>query len=318
MLPTGEYRLQSRAVTNDLSGSHSPPSTRTATSRDIVTHTADEYSRQLSDEGFDPAMVKSKGRQIPYLPDNSHSSARAEAAVSGANFVSGAIGGAGVNVGGMQTDKSSHVHISSASALTSSVSGDRYAMNRLESSGDKGGMGKNSSRISREKALESGGKVRGKGEGGASKLAESVQPKQERDPDRRKDGFSVDSIHNQRSPEDAMRDYEEQLAYLKEQLAKVTEEKDSLLQDRERVSAQWEGKVRRLKLKLKQQKGEGEGEVRTCMHIHLQIYFSKPSGSWIYFSKPLRLLCVCVCVKSFVLFLSLCTYICIHVHPCTV
>ena len=83
-----------------------------------------------------------------------------------------------------------------------------------------------------------------------------------RDHDReRDDGFSVNSIQNRRSEEDAARDYEEKLCELRERLGKVTEEKEALRQDRERVSALWEGKVQRLKRRLKEG-NEGQGVVR--------------------------------------------------------
>lgn len=234
--------LQSRAATgptNDLSASRRPfsqPTTSAALS--------ETYPRKLSSEGFDPATVK-------LTADTS----------SGPEVNSSTIKGAS-NVEEAQTDKGAYaINISSASTIGSPTATTGYTMNRLESVGDKDGSG---SQVSKKKTVaESGGRVEGRLEGvGGEDVEGYVQMKPGYD-NERLDGFSVDSIHNHRSQEDVVRDYEQQLEELRGQLAKVMEEKENLQQDRERVSAQWEGKVRRLKMKLKQQKGEGEGEVRT-------------------------------------------------------
>lgn len=234
-----------------MSGSRSPLSSRPATS-DVL---SDTYPRKLISEGFDPATVKSK---------ESYTSASAS---SGPKVVSGAIAGAASTVEEAQTDKGAYgINISSASAIGAPTSGlgGGYAMNRLESGGDKDGREKSGSQLSKKKSVaELGGREEGRSEGvGGEDVGEFVRKKPGYDRER-EDGFSVNSLHNHRSHEDTVHDYEQQLEELRGQLAKVTEEKETLLQDRERVSAQWEGKVSRLKMKLKQQKGEGEGEVRT-------------------------------------------------------
>lgn len=232
-----------------MSGSRSPLSSRPATSAAL----SDTYQRKLSSEEFDPATLKSKET---YTSDSSAT------ALSGPKVVSGPIAGAASTVEEAQTDKGAYgINISSASTI-GGLTSSGYAVNQLEGVGDKDGRGRSGSQSTKKKMVaESGGREEGRLEGvGGEDEEESVRMKPGYDRER-EDGFSVNSIHNRRSLEDTVRDYEQQLEELRDQLAKVTEEKDTLLQDRERVSAQWEGKVRRLKMKLKQQKGEGEGEV---------------------------------------------------------
>ena len=87
---------------------------------DSSSHT-DAYSRQLSNEGFDPATVKLKGAKVSHSPDNSLDSAAT--GTPGAVFVSGAVGGGSSAVGGTQTDK----------YVPTSVSEGEYTLNKLVS-----------------------------------------------------------------------------------------------------------------------------------------------------------------------------------------
>ena len=266
--------MQSRAAavpTNDLSGSTSPPLfTQPATTQDNTAH-SDPYSRQLSDEGFVPAIVKAKGGGISYSPDNSRSSVATGTTASGAQFVSGAIGGRTSSTQTPGINASPHgINISSANVL--STTGVPDTLNRLDSEGDEGGRGRSGSEGFRERS-HTVGSVGGVGGGRESQ----VRSKSKRDHYRQKEGFSVDSIHNQRSPEDMAREYEQQLAEMREQLEVVTKEKDDLVLSRERVSSQWESKVRRLKRKLQQRQGE-EGEegregVSKCAVLHVCLSF---------------------------------------------
>ena len=81
--------------------------------------------------------------------------------------------------------------------------------------------------------------------------------------ERKRNGFSVDSIHRRRGVEDVERDYEQQLEELRRELEAAKEEKEVLMESRERVRAHWEGKIRRLEKQLRQYtREEGRGEVR--------------------------------------------------------
>ena len=73
--------------------------------------------------------------------------------------------------------------------------------------------------------------------------------------------FSVDSLHNHRSSGDVLREMEEEVEELRAELLKVVGEKESLKQDKERVLALMEGKVRRLRKKLGETVGEEALEV---------------------------------------------------------
>lgn len=71
-------------------------------------------------------------------------------------------------------------------------------------------------------------------------------------------GFSVKHLHQERDDVQG-----EDLQELKSQLETVTQEKNELLRNQERVNAQWEGRVRRLERQLQaQDKGEKPAEVR--------------------------------------------------------
>ena len=73
-------------------------------------------------------------------------------------------------------------------------------------------------------------------------------------------GFNVGQLQQDR--EEMAMQYEAQLLELREQLETVTKERDSLLANRERVTAQWEGRVRRLEQQLKAyQEGKTPAEV---------------------------------------------------------
>ena len=258
--------MQSRAAavpTNDLSGSTSPPLLTQPATAQVNTAHSDPYSRQLSNEGFDPAIVKAKGGGISYSPDNSRSSVATGTSASGAQFVSGASGGGTSSTQMPGINTSPHgINISSANVLSttgvpasSGGGGGGDTLNRLDSEGDEGGRGRSGSEGFRERSHTVGsvGSVGGERES-------KVRSNSKRDRYRQKEGFSVDSIHNQRSPEDMAREYEQQLAEMREQLEVVTKEKDDLVLSRERVSSQWESKVRRLKRKLQQRQGEEGGE----------------------------------------------------------
>ena len=163
-----------------------------------------------------------------------------------------------------------NVHVYSGGWEMTSGSGSSREKTMAESGGRGVGRGEGAGGrgVGRGEGAGGRGVERGEGAGGGGEFNEFAQPRPGQDRDRQNDGFSVDSIHHHRSSEDTLRNYEEQLADLRQQLTKVTEEKDSLRQDRERVSAQWEGKVQRLQRKLKQLQGEGEEEVRLYM-LHI-------------------------------------------------
>ena len=73
-------------------------------------------------------------------------------------------------------------------------------------------------------------------------------------------GFNVSQLQQDR--EELAMHYEAQLLELQEQLETVTKERDSLLANRERVTAQWEGRIRRLEQQLKAyQEGKTPAEV---------------------------------------------------------
>ena len=79
--------------------------------------------------------------------------------------------------------------------------------------------------------------------------------------------FSVDSLHNHRSSEDAAAsELEEEMKELRARLEVVVKENQGLKQDKERVSAQWEGKVRRLRKKLGENVGGESLEVSTNLY----------------------------------------------------
>ena len=77
--------------------------------------------------------------------------------------------------------------------------------------------------------------------------------------------FRVESLQNHRSSEEVVRELEEEMEELRAQLVRLTEEKEVLRQDRERVSAQWEGKVRRLRKKLGEEVGAEALEVNVAV-----------------------------------------------------
>ena len=106
----------------------------------------------------------------------------------------------------------------------------------------------------------------GIGGAGSSSSAGPQKPKRDGVTVGERREFSVDSLHNRRSNEDTAREMEGVVAELRAQLARVTEEKEALRQDRERVSAQWEGKVHRLRKKLGEEMGEEA--VQVC-DVHL-------------------------------------------------
>ena len=73
----------------------------------------------------------------------------------------------------------------------------------------------------------------------------------------RESGFSAQQLQQEGSGGD------QQLHEVKAQLEAVTQEKNELLQNQERVNAQWEGRVRRLERQLQAyQKGDKPTEVR--------------------------------------------------------
>ena len=77
------------------------------------------------------------------------------------------------------------------------------------------------------------------------------------------DAFNVGQLQ-----QDMAMDYERQLLDVREQLESVTKERDTLLENRERVAAHWEGKTRRLERQLQEyQQGHQPTEVRNrlCM-----------------------------------------------------
>ena len=243
-------------ATIDLTGSPPPADPPHLNPRDIPPDTKDAYSHQLSDEGFDPAIVKSKTeRNISYaVTDTAHQSSNTATAVS---TVNGFIKGAGGTPGGGETETEHRA--------TSTTEKGVLRESREKTEAGSGGVGVGRGGGGRGEGGEGGvgvggAREKGTGGGGIEDLGVPVRTKLARD--RLRGGFSVDSIHNHRTTEDTVVDYERRLTELEEELAKVMEEKAALHQDRERVSAQWEGKVRRLEIKLKEQKGEEEAEVR--------------------------------------------------------
>ena len=77
----------------------------------------------------------------------------------------------------------------------------------------------------------------------------------------RENGFSAQQLQQEGSVGD------QQLHEMKAQLEAVTQERNELLQNQERVNAQWEGRVRRLERQLQAyQKGDKPTEVRGLFH----------------------------------------------------
>lgn len=73
------------------------------------------------------------------------------------------------------------------------------------------------------------------------------------------DGFSVKHLHQEKEGDV----HGDELQGLRSQLEAVTQEKNELHRNQERVNAQWEGRVRRLERQLQaQEKGEKPAEVR--------------------------------------------------------
>ena len=233
-----EYALRSRfSASNDLSGS--PPLSQTAavSSRDPPASHPDS----LSKEGFLPATVKPKADHISYTtPASSAPAASKPLATSLATSpAAGSVAPAASSPAWTQADMRhdntpvvGSIHGSSPSEVSSG-----YTAGRRE---DGGGVGRRGLGGNRGDGVENTNKV-------------SLRQNSGHDRDWQRGGFSVDSIHNRRSGQ-TEDDYERQLAELREQLAKMGEEKMKLQQDKERVLAQWQGRVRRLEAKLK---GEG-------------------------------------------------------------
>ena len=78
-----------------------------------------------------------------------------------------------------------------------------------------------------------------------------------------REGFTVTSIQRRQTQEGKVREYEDQVLELRQQLEAVVKERDALQSNQERVSAQWEGKVRRLQNQLKTLQGDEGEEVCT-------------------------------------------------------
>ena len=77
-----------------------------------------------------------------------------------------------------------------------------------------------------------------------------------------KDQSKLNVSQLQQDREELVMRYEAQLLELQEQLEMATKERDSLLANRERVTAQWEGRIRRLEQQLKAyQEGKTPAEV---------------------------------------------------------
>ena len=77
-----------------------------------------------------------------------------------------------------------------------------------------------------------------------------------------KDQSKLNVSQLQQDREELVMRYEAQLLELQEQLKMATKERDSLLANRERVTAQWEGRIRRLEQQLKAyQEGNTPAEV---------------------------------------------------------
>ena len=113
----------------------------------------------------------------------------------------------------------------------------------------------------RRRSGEGGGEERTRsGEGGGEERRRSGEGGGE---ERRE--FRVESLQNHRSSEEVVRELEEEMEELRAQLVRLTEEKEVLRQDRERVSAQWEGKVRRLRKKLGEEVGAEALEVNVAV-----------------------------------------------------
>ena len=84
----------------------------------------------------------------------------------------------------------------------------------------------------------------------------------------RESGFSAQQLQQEGSGGEG----NQQLHEVKAQLEAVTQEKNELLQNQERVNAQWEGRVRRLERQLQAyQKGDKPTEVRGSVNIMIQI-----------------------------------------------
>ena len=73
-------------------------------------------------------------------------------------------------------------------------------------------------------------------------------------------GFNVGQL--QQRMQDMAIDYKRQLLKLREQLVKVTSERDDLKQNQERVKATLEGKIRRLEQQQSQKSGSGQPPAR--------------------------------------------------------
>ena len=308
---TADYELQPRAPpSNEPTLPHdsqfTQPAVSQATMDPPLSPHSEHFSRQLSSEGFDPAAVKPKEGKLLYMPDNSRTPGTT---FSGGQFVSGRVGGAGGGAGGgdfhtagVNIQSKTDINITPTSfeprilpkttVAASTVGGTgHYAMNRLDSGEDEGErerwrtvpLGGRDGYGAGMKWRQDGEEIGGVGEWGGGGVREGgegelVKAKERHSSShsRQRDGFSVDSIHHHRSKEDMARDYEQQLVELRQQLEAVTKERDSVLESRERVTAHWEGKIRRLERQLRQHTGEeGAAEVgqhTTVITIQVVIY----------------------------------------------
>ena len=180
------------------------------------------FSRQLSAEGFSPVQVKSKGR-VP--------------------------SGTTIPTSGYMPDNSRPSPSSSHSIITG------MSTSSATSSISKSQSVAHSSHLSRKETplvvrVPDASSQTGLNDMNATSVGGGGDSS----------GFNVSQLQQDR--EELAMGYEQKLLELQEQLETVTKERDSLLENRERVTAQWEGRIRRLEQQLKAyQQGETPAEV---------------------------------------------------------
>ena len=174
--------------------------------------------------------------------------------------------GAGGELGGIISDKGHRTSPVGGATVMTSSSLSAAATGGSEFIVGSGDRVKSSPHSSREHARLDWIGEGEKGGGGAFVTGPPMPKKREREEGEGRE-FSVDSLHNHRSSEDAaVRELEEETKELRARLEMVVKENQGLKQDKERVSAQWEGKVRRLRKKLGEHVGEEALEVISDFH----------------------------------------------------
>ena len=181
---------------------------------------SDQYSRQLSSEGFSPEPVKSKsGAPSTVIPNNTRPTP--------STLVTGF--GSSHHTSTSRASATHHPSQSMAQAGQQSTDASPRTVNVAETATSAGSQ---NIRNNMDPPPDTAG---GDGDGGG--------------------GFNVGQL--QQEKEDMAVDYERQLLELKEQLVTVTSERDDLKQNQERVKATLEGKIRRLERQL-EKSGPGQ------------------------------------------------------------